>query len=89
MGKRPNLRPAPQDPTWSIVSGNKGLENDVVLLAALTDIETDWHREIAYVGMSRARMRLDVFRGYPTRCASSGCGNSNPRTDRSSSSWGQ
>ena len=30
--------------TWSIVSGFKGLENDVVILAALTDIETDWHR---------------------------------------------
>jgi len=27
--------------TWSIVSGFKGLENDVVILAALTDIETD------------------------------------------------
>jgi len=37
---RPNLRPAPKDPTWSIVSGFKGLENDVVILAALTDIET-------------------------------------------------
>jgi hypothetical protein len=41
--------------TWSIVSGVKGLENDVVILAALTDIETDWHRGVAYVGMSRAR----------------------------------
>ena len=42
---------------WSIVSGFKGLENDVVILAALTDIETDWHRGVAYVGMSRARTR--------------------------------
>ena len=40
---------------WSIVSGFKGLENDVVILAALTDIETDWHRAEADVGMSRAR----------------------------------
>ena len=46
--------------TWSIVSGFKGLENDVVILAALTDIETDWHRGVAYVGMSRARTRLHV-----------------------------
>jgi hypothetical protein len=43
--------------TWSIVSGFKGLENDVVILAGLTDIETDWHRGVAYVGMSRARTR--------------------------------
>ncbi len=42
--------------TWSIVSGFKGLENDVVILAGLTDIETDWHRGVAYVGMSRARL---------------------------------
>ena len=47
--------------TWSIVSGFKGLENDVVMLAALTDIETDWHRGVAYVGMSRARTRLHVI----------------------------
>ena len=43
-----------EDVTWSIVSGSKGLENDVVILADLTDIETDWHRCVAYVGMSRA-----------------------------------
>ena len=59
---RPHLRPAPQDPvTWSIVSGFKGLENDVVILAALTNIETDWHQGVAYVGMSRARTRLHVI----------------------------
>ena len=46
--------------TWSIVSGFKGLENDVVIVAGLTDIETDWHRGVAYVGMSRARTRLHV-----------------------------
>jgi len=50
------------DVTWSIVSGFKGLENDVVIFAALTDIETDWHRGVAYVGMSRARTRLHVNR---------------------------
>ncbi len=47
--------------TWSIVSGFKGLENDVVILAALTNIETDWHQGVAYVGMSRARTRLHVI----------------------------
>ena len=47
--------------TWSIVSGLKGLENDVVILAGLTDIEADWHRGVAYVGMSRARTRLHVL----------------------------
>ena len=49
------------DITWSIVSGFKGLENDVVILAALTNIETDWHQGVAYVGMSRARTRLHVI----------------------------
>jgi len=29
--------------------------------AALTDIEPDWHRGVAYVGMSRARTRLHVI----------------------------
>jgi len=46
--------------TWSIVSGFKGLENDVVILAGLTVIEADWHRGVAYVGMSRATTRLHV-----------------------------
>ena len=46
--------------TWSVVSGFKGLENDVVIVAGLTDIEDDWHRGVAYVGMSRARTRLQV-----------------------------
>ena len=40
--------------TWSPVSRFKGLENDVVIVARVTDSETDWHRGIAYVGMSRA-----------------------------------
>ena len=50
------------DVTWSIVSGFKGLENDVVILAGLTDIDDDWYRGVAaYVGMSRARTRLHVI----------------------------
>jgi len=47
-----------QSITWSTVSGFKGLENDVILVAGLTDIESDWHRGVAYVGMSCARTRL-------------------------------
>jgi len=31
--------------------GFKALENDVLILTALTDIETDRHRGAAYVGM--------------------------------------
>ena len=50
-----------EDITWSPVSGFKGLENDVVIVAGITDIEADWHRGIAYVGMSRARTRLHVI----------------------------
>lgn len=33
----------------------------VVVVAGVTDIEADWHRGIAYVGMSRARTRLHVI----------------------------
>ncbi len=44
--------------TWSTVSSFKGLENDVVILAGLDEIDDDWWRSIAYVGMSRARYRL-------------------------------
>jgi len=50
-----------QSITWSTVSGSKGLENDVILVAGLTDIESDWHRGVTYVGMSRARTRLHVI----------------------------
>ena len=50
-----------QSITWSTVSGFKGLENDVILVAGLTDLESDWHRGVAYVGMSRARTRLHVI----------------------------
>ena len=30
----------------------------MVILAGLTDIDDDWYRGVAYVGMSRARTRL-------------------------------
>ena len=43
--------------TWPIVSGFKGRENDAVPLAALTDIETDWHQSAAYLGMLRTCTR--------------------------------
>jgi hypothetical protein len=47
--------------TWSVVSGFKGLENDVVILVGVKDIDGDWHRGVTYVGMSRARTRLHVI----------------------------
>jgi len=46
--------------TWSTVHSFKGLENDVVILVGVNDIEDDWQRSVAYVGMSRARTRLYV-----------------------------
>ena len=39
----------------------KNLENDVVILARLTDIDDDWYRGMAHVGMSRARTRLHAI----------------------------
>ena len=48
-------------PTWAIVSGFKGLENDVIILVGVEDIDDDWWRAVCYVGMSRARTRLYVI----------------------------
>ena len=48
-------------PTWSPVSGFKGLENDVVILAGIENIDAEWWKAIAYVGMSRARTALTVL----------------------------
>lgn len=47
--------------TWSTVPSFKGLENDIVILAGVARINNDWWRAAAYVGMSRARVRLYVL----------------------------
>lgn len=47
--------------TWSLVSGFKGLENDVVVLVGIENIVDPWWRGVTYVGMSRARVRLYVL----------------------------
>jgi len=47
--------------TWATVSGFKGLENDVIILVGVTKLQDDWHRSVAYAGMSRARSRLHVI----------------------------
>ena len=52
---------SPKAFTWATVSSFKGLENDVVVLAGVKEIESDWWRAVTYVGMSRARYRLYVI----------------------------
>ena len=47
--------------TWGTVSGFKGLENDVIVLVGVENLEDDWYRSLAYVGMTRARSRLHVI----------------------------
>ena len=47
--------------TWSTASGFKGLENDAVIVVGIKDVEKEWSRGVAYVGMSRARTRLYVI----------------------------
>ena len=47
--------------SWAVVSGFKGLENDVIVLVGVENIEDDWWRAVTYVGMSRARGRLYVI----------------------------
>jgi hypothetical protein len=46
--------------TYAIVSGFKGLENDVIILIGIENIDGDWWRGVSYVGMSRACTRLFV-----------------------------
>lgn len=46
---------------WSLVSGFKGLESDVVVLVGVDNIDGQWWRAVTYVGMSRARVRLIVL----------------------------
>src|SRR5690606_4031131 len=47
-----------QQATYAVVSGFKGLESDVVVFAGGTELESEWSRAVAYVAMSRARVRL-------------------------------
>lgn len=47
--------------TVATASVFKGLENDVIVLAQIDSIDGDWWTSIAYVGMSRARLRLFVL----------------------------
>ncbi len=45
---------------WSTVSGFKGLESDVVVLAGIERLDSAWWTSVLYVGMSRARVRLQL-----------------------------
>jgi hypothetical protein len=47
--------------TWSTASGFKGLENDAVIVVGIKEVDKEWSRGVAYVGMSRARTRLYVI----------------------------
>ncbi|MEE8045202.1 MAG: hypothetical protein V3T49_00025, partial [Dehalococcoidia bacterium] len=46
---------------WAVVSGFKGLENDVIVLVGIEDVDSEWWKAVCYVGMSRARTRLYVL----------------------------
>ena len=46
---------------WAVVSGFKGLENDVIVLVGIEDVDNEWWQAVCYVGMSRARTRLYVL----------------------------
>ena len=46
---------------WAVVSGFKGLENDVIVLVGIEDVASEWWKAVCYVGMSRARTRLYVL----------------------------
>jgi hypothetical protein len=45
----------------STTSAFKGLEDDVVVLAGVSEVIAPWWRAVNYVGMSRARVRLVVL----------------------------
>ena len=47
--------------THATVSSFKGLESDYVVLTDIDSLDTRWWRSVAYVGMSRARVKLYLF----------------------------
>lgn len=49
------------EPTWSVVSGFKGLESDVIILVGIENVVDDWWQAVCYVGMSRARSILYII----------------------------
>ena len=46
---------------WAVVSGFKGLENDVLVLVGIEDVDNEWWKAACYVEMSRVRTRLYVL----------------------------
>lgn len=44
--------------TYAGASGFKGMENNVIVLAGVDELESAWSKAVAYVAMSRARVRL-------------------------------
>ncbi len=51
-------RAKPEGAVYAVASGFKGLESDVVVFTGIDELESEWSRAIAYVAMSRARVRL-------------------------------
>lgn len=47
--------------TFSTVSSFKGLENDFIVLTDVDELNSEWWRGVVYVGMSRARVGLNLL----------------------------
>jgi hypothetical protein len=47
--------------TFSTIHAFKGLENKIVIITDIAQIESEYHRKLLYVGMTRARQRLYLF----------------------------
>lgn len=47
--------------TYSTVSSFKGLENDFIVLTNVDELNSEWWQGVVYVGMSRARIGLNLL----------------------------
>lgn len=50
-----------QSISYCTVSAFKGLENDFIVLTDIENLDTEWWRSVIYVGMSRARVGLQLL----------------------------
>lgn len=50
-----------QSISYCTVSAFKGLENDFIVLTDIENLNAEWWRSVIYVGMSRARVGLQLL----------------------------
>lgn len=81
----PRLTPITTHNVWEVVTGEgksisyctvsafKGLENDFIVLTDIENLDAEWWRSVIYVGMSRARVGLQLLLRESLRPAYDAC----------------